>query len=139
MKEATKEKWILALRITLALALLYLFICTLDLLSTGFQLLVGKEAGDFFSSETSLLKNPVVGLMIGVLGTVLLQSSSTFTSIIISMVGPNCEPMEQIFGGINALTQCSKRSLGSQRRRLHHHGLQCGNVCHVHAGGPVPV
>jgi sodium-dependent phosphate cotransporter len=38
----------------------------------------------FRSSE--LLANPVVGLMIGVLFTVLVQSSSTCTSVIVSMV-----------------------------------------------------
>ncbi|KAL3213840.1 hypothetical protein MRX96_035082 [Rhipicephalus microplus] len=36
-----------------------------------------------------VLKNPVVGLMIGVLSTVLVQSSSTSSSIIITMVGAN--------------------------------------------------
>jgi sodium-dependent phosphate cotransporter len=38
----------------------------------------------FQSSE--LLSNPIVGLMIGVLFTVLVQSSSTCTSVIVSMV-----------------------------------------------------
>lgn len=33
------------------------------------------------------MQNPVVGLMIGILVTVLVQSSSTSTSIIVSMVG----------------------------------------------------
>ena len=43
--------------------------------------------GDFLGSENSILKNPIVGMMVGIMGTVLVQSSSTFTSIIISMVG----------------------------------------------------
>lgn len=33
------------------------------------------------------MQNPVVGLMIGILVTVLVQSSSTSTSIVVSMVG----------------------------------------------------
>ena len=37
-------------------------------------------------TKTELLQNPVVGVMIGVLVTVLVQSSSTSTSIIIGMV-----------------------------------------------------
>ena len=45
----------------------------------------GKIAGSVFS-ESKLLSNPVAGLMIGVLGTVLLQSSSTTTTIVVSMV-----------------------------------------------------
>ena len=38
-------------------------------------------------AESDLLSNPVAGLMIGVLVTVLVQSSSTSTSIVITMVG----------------------------------------------------
>jgi len=45
----------------------------------------GRSAGKLFTS--SLLNNPVCGLMIGVLVTVLVQSSSTSTSIVVSMVG----------------------------------------------------
>ena len=33
------------------------------------------------------MTNPVIGLMIGILGTVLVQSSSTFTSIIVAAIG----------------------------------------------------
>ncbi|CAC5385630.1 SLC34A [Mytilus coruscus] len=46
----------------------------------------GKTAGKVFR-ENEILTNPVAGLMMGVLVTVLLQSSSTTTSIIITMVG----------------------------------------------------
>lgn len=45
----------------------------------------GRSAGNLFTS--SLINNPICGLMIGVLVTVLLQSSSTSTSIIVAMVG----------------------------------------------------
>jgi len=37
-------------------------------------------------SDSKLLRNPVAGLMIGVLATVLLQSSSTSTSVVVTMV-----------------------------------------------------
>ena len=37
------------------------------------------------------MQNPVVGLMIGILVTVLVQSSSTSTSIVVSMVGAGGE------------------------------------------------
>jgi sodium-dependent phosphate cotransporter len=33
-----------------------------------------------------VVRNPIAGLMIGILGTVLLQSSSTTTSIVVAMV-----------------------------------------------------
>ena len=72
-------------KIILLLALLYLFICSLDFLSSAFRLLGGKAAGEAFASN-KILSNPVAGLMIGILATVLVQSSSTTTSIVVSMV-----------------------------------------------------
>ncbi len=41
--------------------------------------------------DSEFLSNPMVGLMIGILGTVAVQSSSTFTSIVISIVGAGSE------------------------------------------------
>ncbi|XP_068928845.1 sodium-dependent phosphate transport protein 2C [Petaurus breviceps papuanus] len=67
------------------LSLLYLFICSLDILSSAFQLLSSKVTGDIFKDNV-LLSNPVAGLVIGVLVTVLVQSSSTSSSIVVSMV-----------------------------------------------------
>jgi len=46
---------------------------------------VGKAAGDIFQDD-SVLSNPVAGLVIGVLVTVMVQSSSTSSSIVVSMV-----------------------------------------------------
>ncbi len=50
MKEKTKRRLEITSKICGILALLYLFICSLDLLSTGFQLLVGESAGNIFFS-----------------------------------------------------------------------------------------
>lgn len=72
-------------KFVLLVGFLYLFICSLDVLSSAFQLVGGKVAGDIFQ-ENAVLKNPVAGLVIGVLVTVLVQSSSTSSSIIVSMV-----------------------------------------------------
>ncbi|XP_075901754.1 sodium-dependent phosphate transport protein 2B-like [Nelusetta ayraudi] len=69
----------------LLLLFLYIFICSLDVLSSAFQLVGGKVAGDIFQ-ENAVLANPVAGLVIGVLVTVLVQSSSTSSSIVVSMV-----------------------------------------------------
>ncbi|KAM7410425.1 hypothetical protein PAMA_001728 [Pampus argenteus] len=69
----------------LLLGLLYVFICSLDVLSSAFQLVGGKAAGDIFQDNV-VLSNPVAGLVIGVLVTVLVQSSSTSSSIVVSMV-----------------------------------------------------
>lgn len=77
----------------LVLGSLYLFVCSLSLLSTAFKLLGGKTAGAIFS-KSELLNNPIVGLMIGVLVTVLVQSSSTSTSIIVAMVSAGIVPIK---------------------------------------------
>uniref|UniRef100_A0A4X2KAZ1 Sodium-dependent phosphate transport protein 2B n=1 Tax=Vombatus ursinus TaxID=29139 RepID=A0A4X2KAZ1_VOMUR len=72
-------------KVILLLGFLYFFVCSLDILSSAFQLVGGKMAGEIFS-DGSLLSNPLGGLMIGVLVTVLVQSSSTSTSVIVSLV-----------------------------------------------------
>ena len=46
----------------------------------------------------SLLSNPIVGLMIGVLFTVLVQSSSTCTSVIVSMVASGILDVPMVMG-----------------------------------------
>ena len=45
----------------------------------------GRQAGSLFTN--SFITNPVCGLMVGVLVTVLVQSSSTSTSIVVALVG----------------------------------------------------
>ncbi|KAM4748790.1 sodium-dependent phosphate transport protein 2A-like [Rhinophrynus dorsalis] len=73
------------LKVPLLFGFLYLFVCSLDVLSSAFQLAGGKVAGDIFK-DNAILSNPVAGLVVGILVTVLVQSSSTSTSIIVSMV-----------------------------------------------------
>ena len=73
------------IKIALLVGLLYLFVCSLSFLSSAFRLLGGKQAGEVFT-ETSVLSNPVAGVVIGLLATVLVQSSSTSTSIVVAMV-----------------------------------------------------
>ncbi|CAL8263935.1 unnamed protein product [Lota lota] len=72
-------------KIPLLLFLLYAFVCSLDTLSSAFQLAGGKVVGGFFQ-DSQVLSNPVAGLVVGILVTVLVQSSSTSTSIIVSLV-----------------------------------------------------
>jgi len=71
------------LGIGMLLFFLYFFLVGLDLLGSGAKVLCGCKAGELFGDDT----NPIAGLMIGILATVLLQSSSTTTSIIVSLVG----------------------------------------------------
>ncbi|KAL3972911.1 ADP-ribosylation factor GTPase-activating protein 2/3 [Sarotherodon galilaeus] len=72
-------------KIPLLFLLLFLFVCSLDTLSSAFQLAGGKVAGDIFQ-DNAVLSNPVAGLVVGILVTVLVQSSSTSTSIVVSLV-----------------------------------------------------
>ncbi|XP_035639826.1 sodium-dependent phosphate transport protein 2B-like [Oncorhynchus keta] len=82
-----KVMWVLTsiVRFILLVGFLYMFVCSLDVLSSAFQLVGGKAAGDIFQ-DNAVLSNPVAGLVIGVLVTVLVQSSSTSSSIVVSMV-----------------------------------------------------
>ncbi|XP_016132515.1 sodium-dependent phosphate transport protein 2A [Sinocyclocheilus grahami] len=80
-----KQIFINICKIPLLLLFLYMFICSLDILSSAFQLAGGKVAGDIFK-DNAVLSNPVAGLVVGILVTVLVQSSSTSTSIVVSLV-----------------------------------------------------
>jgi len=62
---------------------LWLFLCGLGLMGSSFKVLGGKSAGNLFGWIT----DPIVGLMVGILATVLVQSSSTSTSIVVGLVG----------------------------------------------------
>merc|ERR1712230_194301 len=61
---------------------IWVFLLSLSLMGTGFKLLGGKDSAKMFD----VADNPISALLIGVLATVLVQSSSTTTSIIVSMV-----------------------------------------------------
>lgn len=82
------------LRAALVLGLLYIFIIGLDLLGSAFQIVGGTTAGRAFRSS-DLFNNPIAGLVIGILATVLVQSSSTSTSIIITMTASNLMTVDQ--------------------------------------------
>ena len=77
------SKWTLYQRYFTLLLSLYSFLFGLGLMGDSFKAMSGASMGYFFSA----ISNPISGLMIGILATVLLQSSSTTTSIIVSMVG----------------------------------------------------
>ncbi|XP_077958332.1 sodium-dependent phosphate transport protein 2A isoform X1 [Gasterosteus aculeatus] len=81
----TRQLLISLSKIPLLLVLFFLFVCSLDTLSSAFQLAGGKVAGDIFQ-DNAVLSNPVAGLVVGILVTVLVQSSSTSTSIVVSLV-----------------------------------------------------
>ena len=52
----------------------------------------GRITGKAFT-EGAVLSNPIAGLMLGLLATVVVQSSSTSTSIVVSMVSSSSKYM----------------------------------------------
>ena len=89
MAEETKEQScavyaaLVAAKIIGVLLALYFFLFGLDLMGGAFSALGGKGAGGLFT----ITDNPIAGLMVGILATVMVQSSSTSTSIVVGLVG----------------------------------------------------
>lgn len=71
------------LRIVLVLALLYGFLVAIHCMGSSFKML-GEETSEVLFSG---IANPFASLAVGVLATVLVQSSSTTTSMIVALVG----------------------------------------------------
>lgn len=85
-KQQVKRFIIQFVKFALLLGCIYFFICDLTLLSDAFRLIAGPETASILRNS-DFFNNPIASLMVGVLVTVLLQSSSTTTSIIVSMTG----------------------------------------------------
>jgi len=73
--------------------LLYFFMFALDLMGTSFQVVGGCTAGSLLGSDT----NPLGSVVIGILATALLQSSSTTTAIIVSLVSGGLDVQQGIY------------------------------------------
>ena len=69
--------------------LIYLLICAVSVISGGFAGLSSDVAHTMFDFAA----NPWVGVSVGVLGTVLIQSSTTTTAITVSAVGSGALPI----------------------------------------------
>ncbi|MGK7940128.1 MAG: Na/Pi symporter [Crocosphaera sp.] len=64
------------------IALVYLLITAVSLIGSGFKSATGEQAEELFAFAT----NPFAGLIVGTIGTALIQSSSTVSSIIVGLV-----------------------------------------------------
>lgn len=73
----------LVLKILFLIGLLYLFMLSITMLGAAFKLM-GKGVAESILQTTS---NPLVGLVIGILATSVIQSSSTTTSLVVGLVG----------------------------------------------------
>jgi sodium-dependent phosphate cotransporter len=94
------EEWVyIAGGIVLLMGCLYFFLFGLTLLGDSAQVLAGCRAGELFNNES----NPLSALMTGILATVLMQSSSTTTGIIVSLVEAKVLDIEHgIYGVMGA-------------------------------------
>lgn len=66
----------------LVIALVYLLICAVGMIGSGFKMATGDQARELFAFAS----NPFAGLVVGIVATALIQSSSTVTSIIVGLV-----------------------------------------------------
>lgn len=64
------------------IALIYVLICAVSLIGSGFKSATGGQAQELFAFAS----NPFVALVIGIVATALIQSSSTVSSLIVGMV-----------------------------------------------------
>ena len=76
------KRWETPLRLLALFALLWVFLVCINGLSTSIEGFGGGKADTIFSAAD----NPIVGLMMGMLVTCLVQSSSTTTSLIVGLV-----------------------------------------------------
>ena len=90
----TAEEWLLIGCCIIGIVVLfYFFLFGVEMLGTGARVMSGCQAGELLGDDN----NPIAGLMVGILATVLLQSSSTTTSIIVSLIGDAISVQQGIF------------------------------------------
>ena len=77
--ESPQRNW---MRWLLLAALVYVMLLAVSMIGSGFKVATGDHAKELFSFAS----NPIMGLIIGMVATALIQSSSTVTSIIVGMV-----------------------------------------------------
>ncbi len=79
-------------RLLLLIALLFLFLVAIKLMSGAIKMMGAGTVGD--GGMLAGIQNPFAGLAVGILATVLVQSSSTTTAVIVSTVGSGVLPLE---------------------------------------------
>lgn len=104
-------------RLLLLLAMLYTFLVAVDVLGVG----IASLGRDFTDALFAGISNPLTGLLVGVLATVLAQSSSVTTATIVSLVGAGILSLHDavpVIMGANIGTTITNTlaSLGSVRR-----------------------
>ena len=78
-------------RAALVVALIYIFLVGVSSLEAGIKIMGADTQERLFSA----VSNPIAGLCVGILGTVLVQSSSASTSVIVGLVASNALGVDQ--------------------------------------------
>ena len=73
--------------------LLYCFICSLSILTISLRLLCSNVSGSILTNAN--LQNPILGLMMGVVATVIIHSSSATTSLVVALVASGVISLRQ--------------------------------------------
>jgi len=103
----SREGWFhISIVLSMLLFFLYFFLVGLDLMGTSFAVAGGCTAGSMLSADT----NPMASLMIGIIATALLQSSSTTTAIIVTLVSGGLDVHQGIYMVMGANVGTSVRN-----------------------------
>ena len=116
---STSDELSTAVRAALVVALLYLFLTGVELLSGGFKTMGAGFVDGLFEG----VSNPVGGLFVGLLATVLVQSSSVSTSVIVGLVASGVvgadEAVPMVMGAnLGTTVTNTLASLGHVRRDM---------------------
>ena len=106
-----------AARLALVVSLIYVFLVGVSLLESGIKVMGADTQQSLFEG----VSNPLAGLFVGILGTVLVQSSSASTSVIVGLVASGALGVEAavpMIMGANIGTTVTNTlvSLGSMRQ-----------------------
>ncbi|MCF7804580.1 MAG: Na/Pi symporter [Candidatus Marinimicrobia bacterium] len=81
-KQSERSQWVNWLKAAAVIAVLYLFLVSIGMIGTAFKGM-GREMAETLLQSAA---GPVIGLVIGILATSIIQSSSTTTSLVVGMV-----------------------------------------------------
>lgn len=81
-----ESNFVVGLKLLAIFSTLYFFMWSSSILSQAFNLTSYHYAGHFIRTS-GFLQNPLIGLMVGVITTVVFQSSGAVTSVLVTIVG----------------------------------------------------
>ena len=88
--ESTASKLDVALRLVALVGVLFIFFVSIKVMGSSMKAFTGGYAGDFLTRTAA---NPLIGLLMGMLVTSLVQSSSTVTSLLVGFVAGGVFPL----------------------------------------------